>query len=162
MLCSVGREPGDPGFASVGLCGLRQVPVFSGEIFFFGDIQFVSNHGLASVVFLRLGGSHGGNGRHLALLERFGSGRGSWPGGEWLVGGGGGAPGRGKSVGQDREAGKCRVSLENSQSFVQSEGGRQEGRLHRSAGASAAVLGGSFEDDRKPVKGWKSLSYICF
>lgn len=77
-------------------------------------------------------------------------------------GGGGGAPGRGKSVGQDREAGKCRVSLENSQSFVQSEGGRQEGRLHRSAGASAAVLGGSFEDDRKPVKGWKSLSYICF
>lgn len=33
MLCSVGREPGAPGFAGVGLCGLRQVPVFSGDIF---------------------------------------------------------------------------------------------------------------------------------
>lgn len=64
-------------------------------------------------------------------------------------------------MGRDREARKCRVSLENSQSFVQREGGRKEGRLHRSAGASAAVLAGSFEDDRKPVKSWKSLSYIC-
>ena len=162
MLCSVGREPGDP-VLLVWVCVAsgRSLSSLERFFFFFGDIQFVSNHGLASVMFLRLGGSHGGNGRHLALLERFGSGRGSWPGGEWLVGGGG-APGRGKSVGQDREAGKCRVSLENSQSFVQSEGGRQEGRFHRSAGASAAVLGRSFEDDRKPVKGWKSLSYICF
>ena len=127
----------------MGLCGLRQVPVFSGEIFFFfGDIQFVSNHGLASVMFLCLGGSHGGNGRHLGLLETFGPGRGSWPCGEWLVGGGG-APGRGKSVGQDGEAGSCGVSLENSQSFMQSEGGRKEGRLHRSAGANAAVPAGS-------------------
>lgn len=54
--------------------------------FFFGDIQFVSNHGLASVIFLRLGGTQGGHGRQLALLERCGSGRGPWPGGEWLVG----------------------------------------------------------------------------
>lgn len=44
---------------------------------------------------------------------------------------------------------------------MQSEGGRKEGRLHRSSEASAAVLARSFEDDRKPVKGWKSLSYIC-
>ena len=58
-------------------------------------------------------------------------------------GGGGGSPGRGKSVGQVREARKCGVSLENSQSFMQSEGGRKEGRLHRSAGASAAVPAGS-------------------
>ena len=56
--------------------------------FFFGDIQFVSNHGLASVMFLCLGGSHGGNGRHLGLLETFGSGKGSWPCGEWLMEGG--------------------------------------------------------------------------
>lgn len=46
-------------------------------------------------------------------------------------------------MGQDREARKCGVSLENSQSFMQSEGGRKEGRLHRSAGASAAVPAGS-------------------
>lgn len=60
-----------------------------------------------------------------------------------MVGGGSGAPGRGKSVGQGREARKCRASLENFQSFVQSEGRRKEGRLHRSAGASPAVLAGS-------------------
>ena len=129
--------------------------------FFFGDIQFVSNHGLASVMFLCLGGSHGGNGRHLALLARFGSGRGSWPGGEWLVGGCG-APGRGKSVGQDREAGKCRVSLENSQSFVPREGGRQEGRLHGSAGAGAAVLGGSLQDAGSQLRVGKVLVTFVF
>lgn len=62
-----------------------------------------------------------------------------------------------------REARKCRVSLENFQSFVQSEGRRKEGRLHRSAGASPAVLAGSLpEDNREPLRGWKGPSYLRF
>lgn len=43
-------------------------------------------YSLASVRFLHLGGSHGAESRHLALLEMFGSERGAWPCGEWGVG----------------------------------------------------------------------------
>lgn len=42
-----------------------------------------------------------------------------------------GTQGQEKNVGQGREARKLRVSLENPQSFVQREGERREGKLHR-------------------------------
>lgn len=51
-----------------------------------------------------------------------------------------GTQGQEKNVGQGREARKLRVSLENPQSFVQREGERREGKLHRCVWGEGAIL----------------------